>query len=177
MQLAQNSEVWPDSLCGHVGGRLQPDSIAHEERSQDVLGVAEQERGVTRVLQDHERHGQPDGVLADVGEAWEVEGLPDSARATLPALYAYLDRHWDHIDYAQYKALGLPSGSGMVESACTWLIQQHCKGVSGSRLRQDSWVSVRYAEEWHATKSAVAFQRTDRQGMVGHKPADVYLLL
>ena len=51
MQLAQNAEVWPDSLCGHVGGRLQPDSIAHEERSQDVLGVAEQEREVTCILQ------------------------------------------------------------------------------------------------------------------------------
>jgi hypothetical protein len=32
------------------------------------------------------RHGQPDGVLADVGEALEVEGLPASARDTLTAL-------------------------------------------------------------------------------------------
>jgi hypothetical protein len=75
------------------------------------------------------RHGQPDGVLADLVEALEVEGLPDSARATLLALYAYLDRHRDHIDYAQYKELGLPIGSGMVESACKWLIQQRFKGV------------------------------------------------
>ena len=75
------------------------------------------------------RHGQPDGVLADLVEALEVEGLPDSTRATLTALYAYLERHRDHIDYAQYKALGLPIGSGMVESACKWLIQQRFKGV------------------------------------------------
>jgi hypothetical protein len=75
------------------------------------------------------RHGQPDGVLADLGEALEVEGLPDSTRDTLRALYAYLERHRDHIDYAQYKALGLPIGSGMVESACKWLIQQRFKGV------------------------------------------------
>ena len=75
------------------------------------------------------RHGQPDGVLADLGEALEVEGLPDSARDTLTALYAYLERHRDHIDYAQYKDLGLPIGSGMVESACKWLIQQRFKGV------------------------------------------------
>lgn len=75
------------------------------------------------------RHGQPDGVMADLVEALEVEGLPDSARDTLLALYAYLDRHRDHIDYAQYKALGLPIGSGMVESACKWLIQQRFKGV------------------------------------------------
>jgi hypothetical protein len=32
------------------------------------------------------RHGQPDGVLADVVEALEVEGLPASARDTLTAL-------------------------------------------------------------------------------------------
>ena len=75
------------------------------------------------------RHGQPDGVLADLGEALEVEGLPASTRETLTALSAYLERHRDHIDYAQYKALGLPIGSGMVESACKWLIQQRFKGV------------------------------------------------
>jgi hypothetical protein len=75
------------------------------------------------------RHGQPDGVVADLGEALAVEGLPDSTRDTLTALYAYLERHREHIDYAQYKALGLPSGSGMVESACKWLIQQRFKGV------------------------------------------------
>ena len=75
------------------------------------------------------RPGQPDGVMADLVEALEVEGLPDSARDTLLALYAYLERHRDHIDSAQYKDLGLPIGSGMVERACTWLIQQRFKGV------------------------------------------------
>jgi hypothetical protein len=75
------------------------------------------------------RHGQPDGVVADLVEALEVEGLPESARDTLMALYAYLERHREHIDYAQYKDLGLPIGSGMVESACKWLIQQRFKGV------------------------------------------------
>src|SRR4029453_12388415 len=44
------------------------------------------------------RHGQPDGVLADLVEALAVEGLPDSARDTLTALYAYLERHRAHID-------------------------------------------------------------------------------
>jgi len=32
------------------------------------------------------RHGQPDGVLADLVEALAVEGVPDSARETLTAL-------------------------------------------------------------------------------------------
>ena len=43
-------------------------------------------------------------------------------------VYAYLERHREHIDYETYKALGLPLGSGMVESACKWLIQQRFKG-------------------------------------------------
>jgi len=84
------------------------------------------------------RHGQPDGVLADVVEALEVEGLPASARDTLTALYAYLERHRDHLDYATYKELGLPIGSGMVESACKWLIQQRFKGV-GMRWSEDGF--------------------------------------
>ena len=84
------------------------------------------------------RHGQPDGVVADLVEALDVEGLPDSARDTLLALYAYLKRHREHIDYAQYKDLGLPIGSGMVESACKWLIQQRFKGV-GMRWSADGF--------------------------------------
>ena len=67
-----------------------------------------------------------------------MEGLPDTARDTLTAVYAYLARHREHIDYARDKALGLPRGSGMVESACTWLIQQRCKGV-GMRWSEDGF--------------------------------------
>ena len=52
------------------------------------------------------RHGNPDGVLADLADALEVEGLPDTARDTLRTVYAYLERHREHIDYAAYKALG-----------------------------------------------------------------------
>ncbi len=84
------------------------------------------------------RHGQPDGVLADLAEALEVEGLPDTARDTLATVYAYLARHRDHIDYQVYKELGLPLGSGMVESACKWLIQQRFKGV-GMRWSKDGF--------------------------------------
>jgi hypothetical protein len=84
------------------------------------------------------RHGNPDGVLEDLVEALDVEGLPATARNTLAALYAYLERHREHIDYAQYKDLGLPIGSGMVESACKWLIQQRFKGV-GMRWSEDGF--------------------------------------
>ena len=58
-----------------------------------------------------------------------MEGLPATAQDIIRAVYAYLERHREHIDYAKYKALGLPLGSGMVESACKWLIQQRFKGI------------------------------------------------
>jgi len=75
------------------------------------------------------RRGQANEVLADLQAALELEGLPDAARDTLTNLYNYLDKHRDHMDYAKFKELGLPIGSGMVESACKWLIQQRFKGV------------------------------------------------
>ncbi len=84
------------------------------------------------------RHGQPDGVLADLAEALDLEHLPDTARDTVRTVYAYLARHREHIDYETYKALGLPLGSGMVESACKWLIQQRFKGV-GMRWSEDGF--------------------------------------
>ena len=84
------------------------------------------------------RHGKPDGVLADLADALDVEGLPPTARDTVRTVYAYLQRHREHIDYAKYKELGLPLGSGMVESACKWLIQQRFKGV-GMRWSEDGF--------------------------------------
>ena len=84
------------------------------------------------------RHGHPEGVLADLADALEVEGLPDTARDTLRTVYMYLERHREHIDYAAYKTLGWPLGSGMVESACKWLIQQRFKGV-GMRWSEDGF--------------------------------------
>ena len=84
------------------------------------------------------RHGMPDGVLADLADALDVEGLPATARDTLTTVYAYLVRHREHINYARYKELGLPLGSGMVESACKWLIQQRFKGV-GMRWSEDGF--------------------------------------
>jgi len=84
------------------------------------------------------RRGQVKDVLTDLQAALELEGLPDSARQTLTNLYNYLDKHRDHMDYAKFKELGLPIGSGMVESACKWLIQQRFKGV-GMRWSEDGF--------------------------------------
>jgi hypothetical protein len=84
------------------------------------------------------RQGQANAVLTDLEAALALEGLPASAYQTLTNLYNYLDKHRDHIDYAKFKELGLPLGSGMVESACKWLIQQRFKGV-GMRWSEDGF--------------------------------------
>jgi hypothetical protein len=75
------------------------------------------------------RHGETDIVLNDIAVALKLDGLPETARKALKNLYEYLDTHQYHIQYQRFKELGLPIGSGMVESACKWLIQQRFKGV------------------------------------------------
>ncbi len=84
------------------------------------------------------RHGMPDGGLADLADALDVEGLPQTARETVRTVYADLQRHRAHINSDMYKELGLPLGSGMVASACKWLIQQRFKGV-GMRWSEEGF--------------------------------------
>ena len=84
------------------------------------------------------RRGKANKVMADIEAALALEGLPPSAYQSLTNLYNYLDKHRDHIDYAKFKELGLPIGSGIVESACKWLIQQRFKGV-GMRWSEDGF--------------------------------------
>ena len=50
----------------------------------------------------------------------------------------YLQNHIDHIDYRKFELMDLPLGSGMVESACKWLIQQRFKGV-GMRWSEEGF--------------------------------------
>jgi hypothetical protein len=75
------------------------------------------------------RNGETDVVLNDIAAALALDGLPETAQKALKNLYDYLDTHQHHIQYEKFKELGLPIGSGMVESACKWLIQQRFKGV------------------------------------------------
>jgi len=49
--------------------------------------------------------------------------------------------------------------------------------MTGIRLRRDSWVSVRYAEELNSGKSSVTPQRTDRHGILGEKLTDFQVSL
>jgi hypothetical protein len=75
------------------------------------------------------RHGPEQHVLAELAALVEAPSLPESARQTLTHVYTYRKTHEAHIRYDPFKAAGLPIGSGLVESACKWLIQQRFKGV------------------------------------------------
>ena len=75
------------------------------------------------------RHGEAKIVLSNISSALKLDGLSETAQKALRNLYEYLDAHKYHIQYEKFKELGLPIGSGMVESACKWLIQQRFKGV------------------------------------------------
>jgi len=101
------------------------------------------------------RHDETNAVLNDISFALTLDGLSETARKALKNLYEYLDTHQYHIQYQKFKGLGLPIGSGMVESACKWLIQQRFKGV-GMRWSETgfnhllhlrlAWVNGRFDE-------------------------------
>ena len=103
------------------------------------------------------RHGKPDDLLKDIKEAMKIKDLSDAERHALSNLYEYLDKHRGHIDYSRFKKLGLPLGSGMVESACKWLIQQRFKGT-GMRWSEEgfnhllhlrlAWVNSSFDDLW-----------------------------
>jgi hypothetical protein len=78
------------------------------------------------------RHGHSVQVRAEIEQLLASKSLPPTAVQTLTNLQSYLKAHQDHLDYPRLKAQGWPIGSGLVESACKWLIQQRFKG-SGMR--------------------------------------------
>ncbi len=85
------------------------------------------------------RGNETEGVVKELREVLATAQLTDEARKALEKLANYLENHIDHMKYADYKNLGLPIGSGIVESTCKWLIQQRFKGV-GMRWSDDGFV-------------------------------------
>jgi hypothetical protein len=101
------------------------------------------------------RHGQNHTVLAMLTSLVNVDLFKGKALTTLLQVQAYFQRHHAHIRYQHFDNQQLPLGSGMVESACKWLIQQRFKGV-GMRWSEDgcnhllmlrlAWANQRFDE-------------------------------
>ena len=84
------------------------------------------------------RYGNASKVIDDLQEGLTQDNLPESALKEIGNVIKYLETHKEHIQYDRYKELDLPIGSGMVESACKWLIQQRFKCV-GMRWSEDGF--------------------------------------
>ncbi len=99
------------------------------------------------------RHGQHSTVLAMLTALVNTDLLSAASLATLVQVQAYFQRHRGHVRYQHFERQQIPLGSGMVESACKWLIQQRFKGV-GMRWSEDglnhllilrvAWVNQRF---------------------------------
>jgi hypothetical protein len=75
------------------------------------------------------RHGYVQHILSELTALLRYASTPASAKPKLQQVQNYLKIHLNHLQYRQFKQMGLPIGSGMVESACKWLITQRFKGV------------------------------------------------
>jgi hypothetical protein len=75
------------------------------------------------------RHGQHHQVLKSLTILINTNLFAGKAFTTVLQVQAYFQRHHRHIRYQHFAQQQLPLGSGMVESACKWLIQQRFKGV------------------------------------------------
>ena len=85
------------------------------------------------------RNNGTKGVMEELRGVLATGSLSDEGKKALETLLGYLENHIDHMNYADYKNLGLPGGSGIVESTCKWLIQQRFKGV-GMRWSENGFV-------------------------------------
>lgn len=79
-----------------------------------------------RTQQDRLRRGASPKVLASLVEHLEAEGTPE-AEAPVRTGHRYLNNRLDCLDYPQALALGLPIGSGMIESGHRHVLQARLK--------------------------------------------------
>ncbi|CAN5622173.1 hypothetical protein BH23CYA1_BH23CYA1_06700 [soil metagenome] len=110
------------------------------------------------------RHGQHSSVLAMLTVLVNTELLSGKSLQTLVQVQAYFQRHHAHIRYQHFERQQIPLGSGLVESACKWLIQQRFKGV-GMRWSEEgldhllilrvAWVNQRFDDLFPLVPSSV----------------------
>lgn len=88
------------------------------------------------------RHGYVHRILKEL--RWLCSPQSSASPTTqqeLLKVYNYLHNHVEHMQYRQFKQQGFPIGSGMVESACKWLITQRFKGT-GMRWSESGFNSL-----------------------------------
>lgn len=84
------------------------------------------------------RHGQHHAVLKSLTALVTTDIPQGKDLETLIQVHTYFQTHHRHIRYQDFEKDQCPLGSGMIESACKWLIQQRFKGV-GMRWSEDGF--------------------------------------
>jgi hypothetical protein len=84
------------------------------------------------------RHGHHQAVLDSLAALVSPDLAQGEDLETIQQVQAYFQTHQLHIRYHSFKRQQCPLGSGMIESACKWLIQQRFKGV-GMRWSEDGF--------------------------------------
>ena len=117
------------------------------------------------------RHGRTRDVLRALTGLINSGLFSGTALTTLVQVQAYVQRHYPHMQYQQFAQQQIPLGSGMVESACKWLIQQRFKGV-GMRWSEDgfnhlllvrlAWVNQRFESLFPQVPDPASIYSPDR---------------
>jgi len=95
-----------------------------------------------RAQQQHLKHNRLEAVLAALTPHLESEDLTD---APVRACHRYLENRTDQLDYQGALAQGLPIGSGEIESAHRYIVQQRLK-------RSGAWWTLDNAEHMLALR-------------------------
>lgn len=135
--------------------------------AQAVYGPGTSACGAWVARQRHElRHGEPTAVLAALRALHQR--ARGEAQTVVQASMEYLQRRSEQIRYAEYELLGLPLGSGVVESANKLLVEERLKGSGMHWARQNvtpmlALRTVAFNDRWEAAWSQiVAWLRTQR---------------
>jgi hypothetical protein len=87
-----------------------------------MRGVLKQAGGLTRLLQSASYHRNQQNLTGKRSQAfWKA--------------YRYLNKRRKHMDYASYRAKGLPIGSGVTEAGCKVVVSQRLK-LSGMKWQK-----------------------------------------
>jgi hypothetical protein len=92
-------------------------------------------------------HG-PAALLAELARLQDPsQKLPEATQRVVKNLFDYVTQHQHRMDYAQFRSLGLPIGSGVIESANRQVVGDRCKrsGMGWSRDGLQRVLSLRAA--------------------------------
>jgi len=111
--------------------RELPDGAVWHEQQQEALA----ERGPTETL----------AALTTLTK--KVKGSRKAVREAAQTALTYMTGRTEQLDYPEARRLGYPIGSGRVESACKFVVQQRCKqpGMRWKHRHVDAVLSTRRA--------------------------------